>query len=413
MTRQDAYPLPRIDATLDVLAGAQYFTTLDLASGYWQVELEEENKEKTAFSTPFGHYEFNVMPFGLTNAPPTFQRLMDCVLAGLSPEQCLIYLDDIIVFSQTFQGHLQRLSNVLQQLRKAGLKLRVCKCHYAGTEVHFLGHVVSAAGISPDTEKIRAVSDFPVPRDEKQLKEFLGLSNYYRRFVENYSQIAEPLYKLTRKTSNGFQWNAMCQQAFEDLRQKLTSPPVLAYPMFNLPFIVHTDASDGAIGAVLSQIQEGEEHVIAYWSRQLQKAERNYSTIEREALAVVAAVKDFYPYLYGFHFTLVTDHNPLTSLRGLDDVHGRLTRWMTFLQQFDFQFKYRPGRQHGNADALSRRPPVEPEVIAVVQDIFLTGSEEVQVAQAQDKVLGPIITALQQGEDLPAGLHRGLQKSFI
>ena len=172
MTRRDAYPLPRIDATLDALAGAQYFTTLDLASSYWHVELEEEDEEKMAFSTPFGHYEFGVMPFCLTNAPPTFQRLMNCVLARLSPEQCLIYLDDIKVFSQTFQGHLQYLSNVLQQIRKAGLKLQVSKCHFACEEVHYLSHIVSEADIPPDTDNIRAVSDFPVPTDEKQLSEF-------------------------------------------------------------------------------------------------------------------------------------------------------------------------------------------------------------------------------------------------
>ena len=343
MTRRDAYPLPRIDATLDALAGAQYFTTLDLASGYWQVELEEDAKKKTAFSTPFGHYEFNVMPFGLTNAPPTFQRLMDCVLAGISPEQCLIYLDDIIVFSQTFQEHLQRLSNVLKEIRKAGLKLQGSKCKFACKEVHYLGYIVSQGGISPDPDKLRAVSAFPAPSNEKQLREFLGLSNYYRRFVKNYSQIAEPLYKLTKKNTKGFQWDAACQQAFDDLKQRLTSPPILTYPVFTLPFIVHADASERAIGGVLSQVQEGEERVIGYWSRQLNKAERNYSTVEREALAVVAAVKEFYPYLYGFHFTLVTDHNPLTSLKGLNDVHGRLTRWIPSYNSLTFSLSIGPG----------------------------------------------------------------------
>ena len=186
----------------------------------------------------------------------------------------------------------------------------------------------------------------------------------------------------------------------------MTSPPILTYPVFTLPFIVHTDASERAIGGVLSQVQEGEERVIVYWS--LNKVERNYSTVEREALAVVAAVKEFYPYLYGFHFTLVTDHNPLTSLKGLKDVHGRLTRWITtFLQQFDFQFKYRPGGHHGNADVFSRRPPEKPEVLATILEMVSMGLEDVGVAQAQDEALGPIMIALQRGEKMPAGLPKG------
>ena len=186
----------------------------------------------------------------------------------------------------------------------------------------------------------------------------------------------------------------------------MTSPPILTYPVFTLPFIVHTDASERTIGGVLSQVQEGEERVIVYWS--LNKVERNYSTVEREALAVVAAVKEFYHYLYGFHFTLVTDHNPLTSLKGLKDVHGRLTRWITtFLQQFDFQFKYRPGGHHGNADVFSRRPPEKPEVLATILEMVSMGLEDVGVAQAQDEALGPIMIALQRGEKMPAGLPKG------
>jgi len=218
VTRRDAYPLPRIDATLESLAGAQYFFTLDLASGYWQVEMEEEDKEKTAFSTPDGHFEFNVMPFGLTNAPATFQRLMECILAGLRPSQCLIYLDDIIVFSPSFPEHLNQLAEVLQQLRKAGLKLKAKKCEFARREVLYLGHVVSATGVKPDPSKTRAVATYPVPSDVKELCQFLGLANYYCRFVQDYSRIAEPLHQLTRKTAKGFLWNSNCQEAFDELK---------------------------------------------------------------------------------------------------------------------------------------------------------------------------------------------------
>ncbi len=335
-TRHDAYPLPRIDATLDSLAGSVYFTTLDLASGYWQVEMEEESKEKTAFSTPDGHYEFNVMPFGLTNAPATFQRLMECVLAGPTFSQCLIYLDDIIAFGSSFPQHLERLATVLQRLRGAGLKLKASKCKFMRKEVLYLGHIVSTAGVQPNPAKTEAASAYPVQKNVHDLRQFLGLANYYRRFVRGFSRIAEPLYQLTRKTAKGFQWTSQCQTAFEELKTILVNPPNLAYPDFSKPFILHTDASAFAIGGVLSQEHNGKECVISYWSRQLNKAERKYSTTEREALAAVAAIKEFYPYLYGFPFTLVTDHNPLTCLKGLKDFGGRLTRWLMFLQQFNF-----------------------------------------------------------------------------
>ena len=357
VTHRDAYPLPRIDATLDSLNHCSLFTTLDLASGYWQVEVTEQDKEKTAFSTPNGHFEFNVMPFGLTNAPATFQRLMECVLAGLSGEQCLVYIDDIIIFSESFQEHLNRLVRVLQRLREAGLKLKPKKCQFAMQQVTYLGHVISAHGILPDASKIEAVADYPAPKTAKQLKQFLGLTNYYRRFINHYAAIAEPLHKTLRGRPKHFVWDEHCTQAFNTLKQCLVTPPILALPNFEEPFILYTDASDVAIGGALGQIQNGVEHVIAYWSRQLKPAERKYSTVEREALAAVSAIKDFYPYLYGHTFTLVTDHHPLTSLKNLNDFGDRLTHWSLFLQQFDFKFQYKRDSTHTNADALFRQPP--------------------------------------------------------
>eukprot|EP00731_Ephydatia_muelleri_P017867 Em0010g965a len=297
MTQKDAYPLPRIDEALEALTGSQFFTTLDLASGYWQVEMEEADRKKTAFSTREGHFEFNVMPFGLTNAPATFQRLMECVLA-------------------------ERLKMVFHHLAEAGLKLKPSKCHFA-----------------------------KIPSDIKELRQFLGLTNYYRRFIKGYSSIAEPLHKLTRKTEGGFKWNSECQNAFQHLKHLLVSPPILAYPQFQLPFVVASDASGCAIGAVLSQEHEGEEKVIAYWSRQLSKAERNYSTIEREALAVVALLKSFSHTYTG----------------------GRITRWLLFLQQFDIAIKYRAGKSNGNADGMSRRRPDEEKLPVVNDGVFVNG----------------------------------------
>ena len=409
VTHRDAYPLPRIDSTLDSLAGSKLFTTLDLASGYWQVEMEPDDKQKTAFSTTKGHFEFNVMPFGLTNAPPTFQRLMECTLAGLSGTHCLVYLDDIIVFSTTFEDHLQRLVSVFDRLRTAGLKLKPKKCHFAKQQITYLGHVISIKGIEPDGNKLAAVTAYPTPRNSKEVKQFIGLSNYYRRFIPHYAEVAEPLHRILRKTSKNFNWTAECDISFSLLKAKLTSPPILAYPHFTDPFIVSTDASDKAIGGVLSQLRDGHERVIAYWSRQLSKAERNYSTIEREALAAVGAIKEFYPYLYGFPFTLITDHNPLTSLKGIKDTGGRLARWLLFLQQFNFTVEYKKGSRHSNADTLSRRPPDNPVVTMVEACTSLTDTESLAKAQMEDPQLTSLKLQLQSGtalRDCPTGLRK-------
>ncbi|KAL5473290.1 hypothetical protein EMCRGX_G027757 [Ephydatia muelleri] len=263
----DAYPLPRIDVTLELLARSALFTTLDLASGYWQVEIEEGDKEKTAFSTEKGHFEFNVMPFGLTNAPCHFPKA------------------DGVCLSWTYSEHLDRLERVFLKLQGAGLKLRSEKCHFVQKAVKYLGHVVYDKGICPDPAKTDVVANYPIPKNAKG----------------GNSEIAAPLSKLLSKENDKcFTWTSSCQAAFEDLKSRLVAPPILAYPNFQLQFLLYTDASDSAIGAVLSQMQEGQERVIAYWSRKLQKTERNYSTTEREALAVVSALKEFYPYVYGF-----------------------------------------------------------------------------------------------------------------
>ena len=411
VTHRDAYPLPRIDVTLDSLVRCKYFTILDLASGYWQVAVEESDKQKTAFSTPQGHFEFNVMPFGLTNAPATFQRLMECVLSGLTYKQCLIYLDDIIVFSTTFDEHIERLTHVFQALRAAHLQLKLSKCTFMQKEVVYLGHIVSADGVKPDPRKVSAVLDSQAPSNVKELRHFFGLTNYYCKFISSYANIADPLYKLLKGNKKSFQWTTTCQQAFDALKAKLTTPPVLGYPDFTCPFVLHSDASHCAIGAVLSQRQNGQEIVISYWSRELTKPERNYSTIEREALAVVGAMKEFYPYLYGFHFQLVIDHNPLTSLKDLKDVGGHLARWMLYLQQFDFTFHHRPGKNHANADAMSRLHPIHPILPVLHQTIAdLTA---LKAAQQTDDSLSQIITTLTQGNPVPPDVPPGLWHVFL
>eukprot|EP00731_Ephydatia_muelleri_P006231 Em0003g479a len=276
VTRRDAYPLPRIDDTLDTLSGSKWFSTLDLISGYWQVQMNPADQEKTAFCTPEGLFEFTVMPFGLCNAPATFQRLMDMILAGLQWNRCLVYLDDVIIIGRTFLDHLTNLSMVFERIRQAGLKLQPSKCKLCRKEVTFLGHIVSQDGIATDHSKTEQVSKWPVPSSCTEVQRFLGLANYYRRFVQDFAAMAKPLHRLTERNAQ-FRWTTECQRAFDKLKSCLVSAPILAFPDFTRPFILDTDASDMGIGAVLSQIHDdGSEHVVSYASRVLSKPERNY-----------------------------------------------------------------------------------------------------------------------------------------
>ena len=361
VTKRDVHPLPRIDDTLDVLSGARYFTTLDLASGYWQVAMDPNDKEKTAFITHSGLFEFSVMPFGLCNAPATFQRLMETVLEGLARKQCFVYYDDILVISSTWEEHLQNLELVIERLKKAGLRLKPKKCAFARQKVTYLGHVISEAGISVDPTKIEKIQSYPIPVGLKPLRQFLGVASYYRRFTPQFSKIAEPLYALTRKNTP-FVWTSSCQAAFEKLKELLITPLTLAFPNFELPFILETDASGVGLGAVLSQ-QQGSGPTscrpIAYASRTLQKHERNYGISELEALAVVWATKYFHAYLYGHQRKVFTDHSALKSLLNTPHPSGKLARWGLALQELDLQIEYCPGKQNAVADALSVSPQTQ------------------------------------------------------
>jgi hypothetical protein len=310
ITRKDAHPLPRIDDTLDALSGASWFSILDLASGYWQVELAESDREKTAFSTPYGLFQFRVMPFGLCNAPSTFQRLMELVLTGVQWSSCLVYIDDIIIFSSTVQGHFQRLVEVFERLRSAGLEVKPSKCHLFRRSVDYLGHIVSKQGIQTDPGKTENVTNWHAPNNVKELRQFLGLASYYRRFVKNFALIAAPLHRLTEK-AKAWSWTPEYEQAFNALKERLTTAPILAFPQFDLEFTVDCDTSSEGLGAVLSQAHNGKEYVISYASRTLSKAERRYCATRKEMLALVWAVRQFRPYLYGKKFTVRTDHNTL------------------------------------------------------------------------------------------------------
>ena len=354
-TKKDAFPLPRIDDSLNSLSGQSWFSTLDLASGYWQVRLSEDAKPKTAFATHSGLFQFAVMPFGLCNAPATFERLMSQVLRGLHWKRCLVYIDDILVFGHDFESALESLELVLIRVAEYGLQLKSTKCNLFRSSVPFLGHIVGRAGLECDPNKVSAVANWIPPSTIKGVRKFLGFTGYYRRFVPDYSTVAQPLVRLLGKDCK-FKWTDACQDAFKALRALLIKAPVLAFPKEDLPYIVDTDASDYGIGGVLSQCIEGKEHVIAYYSKSLNPAQQKYCTTRRELLAVVATLDHFKGYVWGPKFVVRTDDAALVWLKNLKNIQGMLARWLAKLQQFHFEIIHRPGAQHGNADGLSRCP---------------------------------------------------------
>lgn len=360
ITRKDVYPLPRIDDTLHSLGNAKIFSTLDLTSSYWQIELDANSKAKSAFICRSDLYEFTRMPFGLTNAPATMQRLMDSVLAGLKWQTCLVYLDDIVCFSNSFEQHLVDLHALFSRLRSASLTANLKKCSFARDNISFLGYRVSPQGLHTDPDKIRAVAEFPKPVDVASLRSFLGLAGYYRSFIGKFSSIAAPLNSLLKKDAPWL-WLAEHQTAYETLKTALLSAPVLRLPDFQRPFELHTDgACTAGIGVILCQrdLDNNRAYAVAYASRSLSPAERNYGVSEVEALAIVFGIKKFAHYLTATKFTVITDHHSLQFLTNgkSADLRGRLARWSLFLQQHDFDIVYRPGTKNAGPDALSRFP---------------------------------------------------------
>ena len=348
---------PQVADLVDSLSGHRYFSTLDLASGYWQVPMEESSQEKTAFVIPGGgHFEFLRMPFGLTNAVPTFQRLMSVVLEGLLPLRCLVYLDDVLVIGRSFEQYLENLEAVLEAICKAGLKLKPSKCHFAQSSADFLGFTISDSGLSPDSKKVEAISRYPTPKDLTELRRFLGMASYYRRFISGFSDIASPLNRLTQKDMP-FVWDENCENAFQTIKEQLMSSPVLAFPEPNGDYILYTDASDVGVGAVLVQEDEGgEERVISYASKAFSGSEKNWTTTEKEAYAVVWALQYFHPYVYGRKVVIYTDHKALKWLKNVKHPNGKLARWILKLEEYDYTIEHKPGNMMQHADALSRAP---------------------------------------------------------
>jgi hypothetical protein len=335
LTYKDSYPLPRIDTCLQSIGKAKFFSTIDLRSSYWQTEIDERDRDKSTFVTRRGAFRFKVLSFGLANAPALFQRLMDLVLSGLTWEVCLVYLDDIIVFSDTFRQHLERLSMVFNRLRTAGLKINASKTHLFQRRVSFLGHVVSEAGIEPDPSKIEAVRTWPRPRNLTELRSFVGLASYYRDHIKSFASIARPLHVLTRKGAR-FEWTQAQEMAFNQFKDLLTSAPVLSAPMDTGTYILDADASNEAVGIVLQQIQDGKERVIAYASRCLDNAERSYCTTRKELLAIIFGLKKYRQFLLARSIIIRTDHAALTHLLRTPEPLAQQARWIDLLAKFHF-----------------------------------------------------------------------------
>ena len=421
VTVRDAYPIPRIDDTLDALHNAHFISTLDLRSDYWQVEIDETSKPITAFGTHRGLFECTVMPFGLANAPATFQRLMDIVLAGLKWQCCLVYLDDTIVYSPNFEQHLQDLNKVFQALADANLTLKASECHFCRSEMTFLGHLITPDGIKPDSGLTSSILAFQKPTTVKDVQAFLGLTDYYRRFIKHYAKVAEPLLKLIRSQPSGsnntpIAWNDDCTVAFNTLKQKLVSPPIMHSPNFSFPFILELDACEYVIGCVLTQEYDNHKYVMAYASRTLSTAERKYSFVEREALAIVWATKHFRQYLEGEPVIVRSDRKALEWLKTARDPTGRLAHWAMKLSPHHLIIQHRPGSSNLNGDFLSRYPMPQRTSDSVEINAFdsalniLEGTnilDDIRVEQHKDPHLARIIQALIDTPLIPFGNKHG------
>jgi len=353
--KKDLYPIPRIDDTLENLQGASIFSTLDFTNSFHQIPLAENSREYTAFRTISGNYQYRTTPQGLSISSAAFMRACNLAFDEQLKKFLYAYIDDLVIYSHSFEEHLGHLEEVLQQIEKCGFKLGLKKCKFASDSVKYLGHVVSKEGIRVDPSKTEAISKATRPRNARQVRSFLGTAGYYRKFIQNFAGIAAPLTNLTKKNTR-FKWTHACQQAFETLKLKLTTAPVLSYPHRERRYILHTDASDNAIGAVLNQYNESSkcEQPIAYFSRKLKDTEIKYSISEREALAIYESVKNFQPYLWLQKFKIITDHTALKFLFKNKNTVPRIARWSLYLSDFEYEIEYKCGKAHFVPDYLSR-----------------------------------------------------------
>jgi hypothetical protein len=359
ITINDRYPIPRVDELLDRLAGAKYFSKLDLRSGYHQIRVADRDIEKTTFNTRYGSYEFLVLPFGLKGAVSTFMSLMNQVLSEYLDKFVVVYLDDILIYSNTLEEHAEHVRAVLETLRKEKLYCKESKCEFFRNEVKFLGYIVGAEGLKVDPAKVEAVKAWPIPNSVTDVRSFLGFVGFYRKFIAGHSRLTAPLSDLT-KDANGvkFKWNAAAQESFEKMKEALCNAPVLVLPDPKFPYIVTTDASGFAIGACLQQDQGSGLQPIAYMSKKMLDAETRYPIHHKELLAIVVALKEWRHYLHGTKFTVrvLTDHRSLVHFETQPKLSDRQARWNEFLSEFDYVIEYQEGKKNVCADALSRRP---------------------------------------------------------
>lgn len=405
ITVPDRYPLPRLDDLLHAAKSTKYMTTLDLQSGYYQIEVALEDRDKTCLITPFGTFRFTRMPFGLRNAPATFQRLINTFKTGI-PNVCILaYLDDVIICSETFQKHLEDLDIVFKRLAMFQLRLNNQKCSFCCSKVKYLGHFLTPEGIAIDTEKTKAIIDRKEPKNIKQLISFIQTCSWYRKFIDNYADIARPLTNLTKK-SVAWKWEKPQMDAFNALKNALVTSPVLRQAVDGIPFAIKTDSSAYALGAVLIQGEKNDEHPIEYASRLLNNAERNYSTTEREALAIVWACNKFRGYIEGAEVKLLTDHQPLKWLLTVKSPTGRIARWGLQIQHYNLVIEYLPGKTNSVADMLSR-PPCSDEshdersncICAFYVDMPTKSTGEIRSEQMKDENLKDIITSLETNDE--------------
>ena len=345
VTKSDTFPLLRIDDCIDRVGQAVYVSKFDLLKGYWEVPLTDRAKEISTFVTPTGLYQYQVMPFGLKIAPATFQRMMNAVVGDLEGTDC--YIDDAIVSSMSWKSQLQRIRALFVELSRYQLTVNLTKSEFRGATVMYLSHIVGQGKLLPLEAKVQGIYDFPVPQEKKALQRFLGMAGYYRRFCKNFPDIVSPLTDLLVKGVE-YLWTERCQIAFDKVRAVLVFRPVLASPDLTKPFKLAVEANDIGIEVVLLQDQETVEHLVCYYAKKLDKHQRNYSTIEKEALALLTALKHFRVYLDG------TNHNPLTFMARMKDHNQRLLRWYLTLQEYDLCILHIRGKNNVVADALSR-----------------------------------------------------------
>ncbi|XP_043263107.1 uncharacterized protein LOC122403574 [Colletes gigas] len=417
ITVTDTYPLPRIDDLIHATTSTRFMTTLDLRSGYWQIPVHQKDQEKTTFVTPFGTYRFKRMPFGLKNAPATFQRMMDRLRAPLGERMIIAYLDDLLILSSSFNNHLADLKATFSRIRFFGLRMNREKCYMCCPEIKYLGHIITPSGIEADPEKISAILERQAPTNVKGVLSFVQTCSWYRRFIPGFAQTAEPLTRLTRKKTS-WHWGEKQKKSFQDLKRMLTEAPVLKPANPKMPYTIRTDASGYALGAALVQGEKEEEHPVEYASRLLTTAERNYSTTEREALAVVWAINKFRGYIEGSEVRIMTDHQPLRWLMTLKTPSGRLARWALLLQEFNIQIDYCPGKSNYVADYLSRpqREDTDNEdecnIGLISVDMPARKSNEIREEQLKDEETRKIIECFEETRQSENFLH-WTQKGYL